>query len=439
MLTGSLKARQRLPRKIVKKTMVCFHCNETGHWKRNCKKYLEEKKEVKSSKTTNSTSGIFVIEVNFSTSSTWVFDTGCGSHICNNVQGLKKSRKLNGGEVDLRVGNGARVAALAVGDYELALPSGLVLVLNNCYYVPALSRNIISVSSLDDNGFNFIIQNRTLSIYHSNIYYCTANSCDGLYVLNVKKPNKEIYNINTHKRSKPNEISKTYLWHCRLGHINEKRISKLHKDGLLESFDLESYDTCESCLLGKMTKTPFTGHSERASDLLGLIHTDVCGPMSQSARGGFQYFITFTDDFSRYGYVYLMKHKSESFEIFKIFQNEVQNQLGKTIKALRSDRGGEYLSQEFDDHLKGCGIVSQLTPPYTPQWNGVSERRNRTLLDMVRSMMSQVDLPVSFWGYALETAALTLNNVPTKSVQKTPYEIWTGKRPKLVFYEDLGM
>ncbi len=271
-----------------------------------------------------------------------------------------------------------------------------------------------------------------------NIYYCTANSCDGLYVLNVKKPNKEIYNINTHKKSKPNEISKTYLWHCRLGHINEKRISKLHKDGLLESFDLESYDTCESCLLGKMTKTPFTGHSERASDLLGLIHTDVCGPMSQSARGGFQYFITFTDDFSRYGYVYLMKHKSESFEIFKIFQNEVQNQLGKTIKALRSDRGGEYLSQEFDDHLKGCGIVSQLTPPYTPQWNGVSERRNRTLLDMVRSMMSQVDLPVSFWGYALETAALTLNNVPTKSVQKTPYEIWNGKRPNLSFMRIWG-
>ena len=90
-------------------------------------------------------------------------------------------------------------------------------------------------------------------------------------------------------------------------------------------------------------------------------------------------------------YVYLMKHKSETFEVFKEFQNEVQNQLGKTIKALRSDRGGEYLSQEFVDHLKQCGIVPQLTPSGTPQWNGVSERRNRTLLDMVRSMISQTD------------------------------------------------
>ena len=111
--------------------------------------------------------------------------------------------------------------------------------------------------------------------------------------------------------------------------------------------------------------------------------------------------------------------------------------MGKTIKFLRSDRGGEYLSHEFGDHLKQCGIVPQLTPPGTPQWNGVSERRNRTLLDMVRSMMSQADLPLSFWGYTLETAALTLNMI-LKSVEKTPYEIWTEKRPGLSFLKVWG-
>ena len=115
-----------------------------------------------------------------------------------------------------------------------------------------------------------------------------------------------------------------------------------------------------------MTKTSFTGQSERANELLGLIHSDVCGSLSSTARGGFQYFITFTNDFSRYGYVYLMKHKSESFEKFKVFKNEVQNQLGKNIKTLRSDRGGEYLIREFIDHLRDCGIISQLTPPGTP-------------------------------------------------------------------------
>ena len=121
-----------------------------------------------------------------------------------------------------------------------------------------------------------------------------------------------------------------------------------------------------------------------------------------------------------------MRHKFESFENFKLFKNEVQNQLGKNIKTLRSDQGGEYLSQNFDDHLKDCGIVSQLIPPGTPQWNGVSERRNQTLLDMIRSMMSRTDLPISLWGNALETAVFLLNRIPSKVVEKTPYELWTG-------------
>ena len=115
-----------------------------------------------------------------------------------------------------------------------------------------------------------------------------------------------------------------------------------------------------------MTKAPFTGHTERVDDLLGLVHNDVCGSISSTTKGGYQYFITFTDDYSRYGYLYMMKHKDESFEKFKTFKNEVQNQLGKSIKALRTNRGGEYLSQDFDDYLKDCGIVSQLTPPRTP-------------------------------------------------------------------------
>src|SRR5664279_3988629 len=158
---------------------------------------------------------------------------------------------------------------------------------------------------------------------------------------------------------------------------------------------------------GQDDQDAFAKSCERATDLLELIHSDVCGPMSTTARGGYDYFITFTGDLSRYGYIYLMKHKSEAFEKFKEFQNEVENQLGKKIKFLRSDRGGEYLSQEFDSHLKSCGIVPQLTMPGTPQRNGVSKRRNRTLLDMVRSMMSRADLHLSFWGYCLETAAFT--------------------------------
>jgi hypothetical protein len=215
-------------------------------------------------------------------------------------------------------------------------------------------------------------------------------------------------------------------------------MKKLHNDGLLESLDFESLDRCEPCLMGKMTKTPFSGMMERAADLLGIIHTDVCGPMSISTGNGYRYFVTFTDDLSRYGYIYLMKHKSETFEKFKEFQSEVENQLNKKIKHIRSDRGGEYLSYEFEMHLKACGIVPQRTPAGTPQRNGVSERRNRTLLDSVRSMMSLTDLPMSFWGYALETAAFILNRAPSKSVETTPYELWYGKKPKLSFLKVWG-
>jgi hypothetical protein len=139
----------------------------------------------------------------------------------------------------------------------------------------------------------------------------------------------------------------------------------------------------------------------------------------------FQYFITFTDDFSRYGYVYLMRHKSESFEKFKEFHSEVQNQLAR--------------------QLNFCGLWGWIFEPWIrwssktlwncsttdSAWNASMEWGVRTeepnLVNVVRSMMSQTDLSLSFWGYALETAAFTLNRVPTKSVERTPYEMWTGK------------
>nr|GFA12155.1 retrotransposon protein, putative, Ty1-copia subclass [Tanacetum cinerariifolium] len=173
---------------------------------------------------------------------------------------------------------------------------------------------------------------------------------------------------------------------------------------------------------GKMARKHYTRQVERAKDLLGLIHTDVCGPFKIMSRQGVSYFVTFTEDYSRYGYVYLLKHKHEVFETFKVFQKEVENQLGKTIKLARSDRGGEYMSQEFLDHLKDHRIIAHRTPPYTPQHNGMSKRRNRTLLHMVRSMMSQTTLTKSFWDYALEAVARILNMVPTKKVEKTPYK-----------------
>ncbi|GJT75973.1 retrotransposon protein, putative, ty1-copia subclass [Tanacetum coccineum] len=235
-------------------------------------------------------------------------------------------------------GNGVRAQVEAIGSDNLVLPSGLVICLDNCHYVPSITRGVVSVSHLVDNGFIQCFTDYEISVSKNYVLYFNAIPSDGIYEIDMLNL---VSNVNS-------------------------------------------------------------------------IYND-------------SYLITFTDDYSRYDYMYLIKHKHEVFETFKVFKNEVGNQLGKTIKALRSDRGDEYISQDFKDYLKACGIVQQLTPPYTPQHNRVSERRNHTLLDMVRSIMNLTTLPLSFWDYALETATRILNMVPIKKVDKTPYELWYAK------------
>ncbi|KAL0379301.1 UNVERIFIED_CONTAM: Transposon Ty2-B Gag-Pol polyprotein [Sesamum radiatum] len=221
------------------------------------------------------------------------------------TQVLQRSRKLSKDEMVLRLGDGKAVAAEAVG--SLSLVNHVRIELKDCYYVPSMS-NLIMIAQ--------------------------------------------------HKRKVDNHEN-AQIWHAWLGHISKDRIRRLVDTKSLEIYDLDHLPTCESCLKGKMTKKPFVRQSAIAKGLLDLVHTDVCGPLSIPARGGFSYFITFTDDHSRYGYVYLMRYKSEAFRRFKEYRLEVENQTNRKIKALRSDRGGEYLSGEFIDYLKENGILSR--------------------------------------------------------------------------------
>ncbi|GJX28174.1 retrotransposon protein, putative, ty1-copia subclass [Tanacetum coccineum] len=354
-------------------------------------------------------------------------------------EGFREARKLKQGALYLYVSNDVRAQVEAIGSYDLVLPNGLVICLDNCHYTPSITRGVMLVHRLVENGFVQCFTDFGISVSNNNVFYFNVIPSNGIYEIDMHDlvPNvNSIYNVST-KRAKYN-LDSTYLWHCRLAHISKKRIEKLQQEGLLKSTNDESFNQCVSCLSGKITRKSFPHRSERATDLLGIIHTDVCGLLKHMSRQGASYFITFTDNYSHYGYVYLLKPKHEAFETFKVFKNEVENQLGKTIKALRSNRGGEYISQEFKDYHKACGIVQQLTSPYTPQHNDVSERRNRTLLDMVRSMMNLTTLSLSFWDYALESATRILNIVPTKKVDKTPYELWYGKVPNLTYLKVWG-
>ena len=155
--------------------------------------------------------------------------------------------------------------------------------------------------------------------------------------------------------------------------------------GRLNSLDVNALPFYEPCLEGKMTMSPFKAKGHRAKEILDLVHTGLCGPISTSARGGYEYFITFIDDYSRYRYIYLMRHKSEAFDKFKEYKAEVENHRSKSTKSLRSDRGGEYLFSEFRQYLEDHGITSQMSAPGQPQPNEVAKRRNQTLLDMVSS------------------------------------------------------
>ena len=146
-------------------------------------------------------------------------------------------------------------------------------------------------SCLLQYGYSFKSKNNCCSIYMNKTFYGHTPNVSGLLIL--YHSDTHIHNIDA-KRCKVDNDSATYLWHCRLGHIGVKRMKKLHKDGFSESLGYESFDACEPCLLGKMTKTPFSGTMEQATDLLEIIHTDVCDPMSVDARGKYRYFLTFT-------------------------------------------------------------------------------------------------------------------------------------------------
>ncbi|KAL0436226.1 UNVERIFIED_CONTAM: Retrovirus-related Pol polyprotein from transposon TNT 1-94 [Sesamum radiatum] len=238
----------------------------------------------------------------------------------------------------------------------------------------------------------------------------------------VKVEGKGSVAINTRKggTAMKAQEDQSWLWHRRLGHFNFQGLKILHQKKMMTDLpQIQAVEgACEACLQGKQHKRPFpSGTSWRAKAVLELIHTDVCGPMRTPSHEQNRYFILFIDDYSRMTWVYFMREKSEVFKIFKKFKNLVEKQSGQRIKVLRSDRGKEYNNSEFDKFCEEEGIDHQTTVSYNPQQNGVSERKNRTIMEMARSMLQEKHLPKAFWAEAVYTAVYLLNRCPTKAVK----------------------
>ncbi|GJQ99262.1 zinc finger, CCHC-type containing protein [Tanacetum coccineum] len=197
------------------------------------------------------------------------------------------------------------------------------------------------------------------------------------------------------------KLNDSILWHARLGHVHFKRMQDMSKDGLIPAFDMDT-EKCQTCMLNKITKKPFQ-NVKRETEVLELIHSDLCDLHATPSLGNKKYFVTFIDDASRFCYVYLLHSKDEALDKFKVFKTKVELQQGSLIKRFRTDREGEYMDTLY---FQSVGMIHETTAPYTPQQNGISERKNRVLKEMVNSMLSYSGLSQGFWGEAMAVVRL---------------------------------
>ncbi|GAU30981.1 hypothetical protein TSUD_104950 [Trifolium subterraneum] len=192
-------------------------------------------------------------------------------------------------------------------------------------------------------------------------------------------------------------------------------------------------EVCEECVQSKQHRNSFSKEvKSKTKAILEVVYSDVCGPIQVESIRGNKYFVTFIDDFSRKLWTYLIKKKSDVLDVFIKYKSMVERQSGHKLKTLRTDGGGEYVSNEFDALCEKEGIVHEVTPPHTPQQNGTAERKNRTIMNMVRSMLNGKHLPKELWGEVVSTATYILNRCPTKKLEGiTPEECWSGIKPSL--------
>lgn len=419
-------------------TVKCYFCGKKGHVKKDCSKRKAwfEKKGKKFS--------FVCYESNLAEvpSNTCWIDSRDTTHITNDMQGYLSTRKPKESERFVYIGNRLKAEVVAVGTYRLILETGHQMDLENTFYVPSISRNLVSLSKLDRVGYSVLFNCGKLNLMFKSKVIGSGNLCDGLYKITLNPEfAQSLVTLHSNIGLKHGLITErsSILWHRRLGHISRNRIEKLVKNGILENLDFTDFQICVDCIKRKQTKHTKKG-ATRSNELLEIIHTDICGPLNIPCLSGEKYFITFIDNFSRYGYVYLIHEKSQAVDILEVYITEVERQLDRKVKIVRSDRGGEYYGKydesgqnpgPFAKFLEKKGICAQYTMPGTPQQNGVAERRNRTLKDMVRSMLSYSIVPISMWGEALKTAMYILNRVPSKAVPTTPFELWTGRKPSL--------
>jgi hypothetical protein len=386
--------------------------------------------------------------------SEWLIDSGATMHLCNTREWFTSFQPDSTKKVI--VGDGRVIPVMGRGciHMELSTLDGRTSVgkFDDVLFVPDIAVNLLSVSRLTNAGLQLSFRRD----------HCLIRSPQGVLLARAHKENSgQLYRILTQPLQEPtcsanfsdstNSTGSSQstsigislqLAHERMGHLNFQALTRLQSQGMATGVSWRSTlqqnsAHCESCSMGKSHRASMphsSTESHRATELLELVHTDVWGPAQVKSLGGsFVYFVSFIDDATHYTVVYLMQRKDEVFQHFQSYKAYAETSTGKRIRCLRSDGGGEYHSKAFDEFLRITGITRQVTPPYTPEHNGVAERANRTLIEMVRCMLHTARLPHTFWGLALNTATYVRNRSPTTALESTtPYEAWTGRKPSLL-------
>lgn len=429
------------------KEVICFNCNKPGHIKPNCPSLTNTNKNLKPTTVPNTVARVNNALVTYSNpdvSNHWIVDSGASQHCSGNLSVIQNPKPLTG--VNVTMPNGSIAEATLAGDVALSVkgPHGLsTIVLQDVLYVDGLQANLLSVGKLNGLHLNYSSLDKksppnlcNIMDYQMNQVLCSIPKQDGLFTLvpesHVDKSTVAICHVSAGQKVD------YQLLHERLGHANHSRILKLVTSGLVDGVAgiIGKPDPAKPCPVCAECKDGLGSHSKpatRATKPLELVHSDVCGPVTASQNGNC-YIVTFIDDFSRYVMAYFVKTKDQVPIAFEDYVRQMrvlcQSQSLRVLK-IKSDNGGEYSSHWFREICLENGIQHDFTSPYNPQQNGVAERYNRTLWNMVRSMLTKAVLPPRDWVHAAAAAIYVNNRNFTSAVPVTPYQALLKKKPDL--------